>query len=257
MQALKQTAPPSTPFQNPYVCFNPSTGSINSISNQVSKMGRFMEETSSTVWNHFKTSSSVVETTLGKLNKGTKFLLAGGYENVFKEAFEVAANEKLLDSFACFLSTSAHPIAGQLFISTHRFAFLSDQPISFQDNLQSVSSHYKVMVPWSKVLTINAFKNPKSNSEKYIQIVTIEFYEFWFMGFYNHDKAMKELHQAKLQSEIKRRIKDDSPAALLSENRRPSPVGSQSIVPQGSSGGRGSRTAGRQRTVAQAGGSLP
>ncbi|MCO5599977.1 hypothetical protein L7F22_054084 [Adiantum nelumboides] len=99
---------------------------------------------------------SVLETTMGKLNKGTKILIAGGYENVFREAFGVVANEKLQDSFACFLSTPSSPIGGQLFVTNHKLAFLSDRPISYHQNLQQQPSwsHYKALLKkfeaWSR-----------------------------------------------------------------------------------------------------------
>lgn len=42
--------------------------------------------------------------------------------------------------------------------------------------------------------------NPSANrlkpSEKYIQIVTRDGHEFWFMGFLSYDKALKNLTEA-------------------------------------------------------------
>jgi hypothetical protein len=35
----------------------------------------------------------------------------------------------------------------------------------------------------------------ENQSEKYIQIVTVDGHDFWFMGFVNYDKAVKNLSE--------------------------------------------------------------
>ncbi|MCO5599976.1 hypothetical protein L7F22_054083 [Adiantum nelumboides] len=52
MQAVQQSSP-STPFQNPYVFVSPSTGPPKSISDSVSKLGRFVEEAACGLRNHY------------------------------------------------------------------------------------------------------------------------------------------------------------------------------------------------------------
>jgi hypothetical protein len=70
------------------------------------------------------------ETIKGKLSFGAKVLQAGSLDKVFREYFVVGKDEKLLKAFQCYLSTTAGPIAGMLFISTEKIAFHSDRPLS-------------------------------------------------------------------------------------------------------------------------------
>ena len=72
----------------------------------------------------------ISETIKGKLSFGAKVLQAGGIDKVFREYFAVDKDEKLLKAFQCYLSTTAGPIAGMLFISNEKIAFHSDRPLS-------------------------------------------------------------------------------------------------------------------------------
>jgi hypothetical protein len=69
------------------------------------------------------------ETVKGKLSVGAKVLQAGSMDKVFRQYFPVEKEEKLLKAFQCYLSTTAGPIAGMLFISTEKIAFHSDRPL--------------------------------------------------------------------------------------------------------------------------------
>lgn len=197
-------APPAT--SNPYVSTTPApdfTGKSTTevISNYLSKWGKMVEETAGSVWQHIKTSPNLVDMAWGRLNQGTKLLAEGGSENIFKHTFNTLPDERLRDSYACFLSTSAGPVAGTLFVSTKRIAFSSDRPLSYQHTSgQTIWSYYKVVVPVDKLRMANASKNPRNPSEKYIQIISTDNYEFWYMGFLNHDKALKTLQEAKVHS---------------------------------------------------------
>ena len=72
----------------------------------------------------------ISETMKGKLCLGARILQAGGMERVFRRAFSVEKGEKLLKAFQCYLSTTAGPIAGMLFISTEKIAFHSDRSLA-------------------------------------------------------------------------------------------------------------------------------
>jgi len=39
-------------------------------------------------------------------------------------------------------------------------------------------------------------ENREKPSQKYIQVITEDDFEFWFMGFLNHQKTLRYLHQA-------------------------------------------------------------
>lgn len=55
----------------------------------------------------------------------------------------------------------------------------------------------QVMVPLGKIGTINPIITRESTpEEKYIQIVTVDGHDFWFMGFVNYDKASKHLSES-------------------------------------------------------------
>lgn len=51
------------------------------------------------------------------------------------------------------------------------------------------------MVPLGKVGVVNPVIMRENPSEKYIQIVTVDGHDFWFMGFVNFDKAVKNLSE--------------------------------------------------------------
>ena len=177
----------------------------------------------------------ITETLKGKLRMGARILQVGGVEKIFKQLFSVREEEKLLKASQCYLSTTAGPIAGLLFISTDKIAFCSDKAIKFScPNGEVIRVHYKVihmmisftsfslslslslfmlanlsninflqvLIPVRKITTVNQSENVKKPSQKYIDIVTTDNFEFWFMGFIDYQRAFKYLQQAVFQAEI-------------------------------------------------------
>lgn len=49
------------------------------------------------------------------------------------------------------------------------------------------------MIPLENISSINPVIMRENPSEKYIQIVTIDGHDFWFMGFVNFEKALHHL----------------------------------------------------------------
>ncbi|KAL6193428.1 hypothetical protein ACLB2K_034512 [Fragaria x ananassa] len=137
---------------------------------------------------------SVSETAWGKLNLTAKAVTEGGFEALFKQIFATDPNEKLKKTFACYLSTSTGPVAGTLYLSTARVAFCSDRPLTFAaPSGQSAWSYYKVMIPLTNVGRVNPVvitANP--TPEKYLQIVTTDGHDFWFMGRKKKKKKKKK-----------------------------------------------------------------
>lgn len=87
------------------------------------------------------------ETMRGKLSLGARILQVGGVEKVFKQKFNIKADddEKLLKASQCYLSTTAGPIAGLLFISNNRVAFCSERSIKLTSPTGKIQKvHYKV-----------------------------------------------------------------------------------------------------------------
>jgi GRAM domain len=90
------------------------------------------------------TGPSFVEAAMGRIAQGTKVIAEGGYEKIFNQTFEVLPEEQLLQSYACYLSTSAGPVMGVLYISTSKIAFCSDNPLPYKARGKTEWSFYKV-----------------------------------------------------------------------------------------------------------------
>jgi hypothetical protein len=86
----------------------------------------------------------MAEAAMGRIAQGTKVLAEGGYEKIFLSTFETVPEERLQNSFACYLSTSAGPVMGILYISTAKIAYSSDNPISYKSEDKTEWSYYKV-----------------------------------------------------------------------------------------------------------------
>ena len=144
-----------------------------------------------------KLGPKITDTVKGKLRLGARILQVGGVGKVFMQLFSVKDGEKLLKASQCYLSTTSGPIAGLLFISTHKVAFCSEKSIKISSPKgELVRVHYKVSIPHEKVQHVNQSQNVKKPSEKYIEIVTVDGFDFWFMGFLNYKKALRYLQQA-------------------------------------------------------------
>lgn len=67
-----------------------------------------------------------------RIAQGTKVLAEGGHNKIFRQAFSAPPDELLRKSYACYLSTSAGPVLGILYLSMARVAFCSDNPLSYE-----------------------------------------------------------------------------------------------------------------------------
>ncbi|XP_022141576.1 putative GEM-like protein 8 [Momordica charantia] len=137
------------------------------------------------------------ETVKGKLSLGAKMILkVGGLRKVYKQLFSVREEEKLLKACECHLSTTAGPLPGFLFISSHKLAFCSHKSIKFSSpNGDLLSFHYKVVIPVGRVERVNQSENVNKPSQKYLEIVTVDNFDFWFMRFQNFQKTFRFLQQ--------------------------------------------------------------
>ncbi|KAG2707942.1 hypothetical protein I3843_05G153300 [Carya illinoinensis] len=150
---------------------------------------------------HVRLGPKITETVMGKLRLGARVLQVGGVDKIFKQLFGVREGEKLFKASQCYISTTAGPIAGLLFISTDKVAFCSERSIKISSPKgETVRAHYKVMIPIKKIKRVNQSENVKRPSQKYIEIITLDNFDFWFMGFVNNQKAFKLLQQAVSQS---------------------------------------------------------
>ncbi|KAK8668887.1 hypothetical protein V6N13_106333 [Hibiscus sabdariffa] len=177
----------------------------NFVLKRMNKFGKKADTFTNGVREHVRLGPKFTETVKGKLSLGARILQVGGVDKIFKQLFSVREGEKLMKAFQCYLSTTAGPIAGLLFISSQKVAFCSDRSIKIQSpNGEFLRVHYKVLIPLEKIKGVNQSENMKKPSQKYMEIVTVDDFELWFMGFLNHQKTFKYLQQA-----ISQRLLDD------------------------------------------------
>ncbi|CAI9111114.1 OLC1v1011253C1 [Oldenlandia corymbosa var. corymbosa] len=197
---------------NPYVAFSPASSnnssSINfketmeSVKDVLGRWGKSVKEATKkaevmagNTWQHLKTGPSLTDAALGRIAQGTKVLAEGGYEKIFRQTFETVPEEQLQNSYACYLSTSAGPVMGVLYVSTAKLAFCSDSPLSYKSNDKTEWSYYKVVIPLHQLKAVNPSTSRSNPSEKYIQVISVDNHEFWFMGFLTYDGAVKSLQE--------------------------------------------------------------
>lgn len=176
---------------------------MNSVRDVLGRWGRKVGEASKkaedlagNTWQHLKTSPSFADAAMGRIAQGTKVLAEGGYEKIFQHTFETVPEEQLQNSFACYLSTSAGPVMGILYVSTAKLAFCSDNPLSYKAGDQMEWSYYKVVIPLHQLKAINPSLSRSNPAEKYIQVISVDNHEFWYMGFLNYNGAVKCLQDA-------------------------------------------------------------
>lgn len=157
------------------------------------------EDLAGNTWQHLKTSPSFADAAMGRIVHSTKVLAEGGYEKIFRQTFETVPEEELQESYACYLSTSAGPVMGTLYVSTAKLAFCSDNPLPYKNGDETEWSYYKVVIPLHQLKAVNPSTSRVNSAEKYIQVISIDGHEFWYMGFLNYENAV-EILQGALQS---------------------------------------------------------
>ncbi|KAI3922143.1 hypothetical protein MKX01_005832 [Papaver californicum] len=209
------TAHTMPPEFNPYVN-NPAPPPSSSVKSTVDTMkdvlgkwgkkvgetAKKTEDLAGNVWQHLKTGPSVADAAMGRIAQGTKVLAEGGYEKIFPQTFESVPGEQLQKTFACYVSTSAGPVMGTLYLSNAKLAFCSDNPLSYKVGEQTVWSYYKVIMPLHQLKAVNPIISKGKPAEKYIQVISVDSHEFWFMAFVNYDNAGKCLKDALLSHNL-------------------------------------------------------
>ncbi|KAH7850671.1 hypothetical protein Vadar_001357 [Vaccinium darrowii] len=191
---------------NPYVSPSPAPSSYSasfkdSLSTARDVLGRWgkkvgeatrkAEDLAGNTWQHLKTAPSFADAAVGRIAQGTKILAEGGYEKIFRQTFETVPEEQLQNSYACYLSTSAGPVMGTIYVSTAKLAFCSDNPLSYKTEDKTEWSYYKVVIPLHQLKAVNPSSSRANPAEKYIQVISVDNHEFWYMGFLNYDSAVK------------------------------------------------------------------
>lgn len=103
-------------------------------------------------------ATNMSETVKRKLSLGARILQVGGVEKIFKQHFRVREGEKLLKASQCYLSTTAGPIAGLLFISDYKIAFCSERAIKLSSaDGELFRIHYKVIIMHNSLHICNIY----------------------------------------------------------------------------------------------------
>ncbi|XP_010272956.1 PREDICTED: GEM-like protein 1 [Nelumbo nucifera] len=212
-ELTSETTPSSLPENratNSYVSSSPEASPLSSVKKtmdtvrdallrwrtKVGETSKAAEDLAENVWQHLKTGPSIADAAMGRIAQGTKVLAEGGYEKIFQQTFDTVPEEQLQRSYACYLSTSAGPVMGILYLSTEKLAFCSDNPLSYKVGNQTEWSYYKVVIPFHQVKAVNPSASRVSRTEKYIQVISVDNHEFWFMGFVHYEDAAKCLQEA-------------------------------------------------------------
>ncbi|KAK7390776.1 hypothetical protein VNO78_18844 [Psophocarpus tetragonolobus] len=166
---------------------------------------RYLTGTGPATQHQYSTSTSkqmrprtnISETVKRKLSFGARIVRVGGVGKVFKQFFSVGEGERLLKVSQCYLSTTSGPLAGFLFISTDKIAFCSERSMKvFTQKGHMLRIHYKVAIPLNKIDCVNQSENVQNPAQKYIEIVTQDNFDFWFMGVLKYQKTFKYIQQA-------------------------------------------------------------
>ncbi|KAJ8765568.1 hypothetical protein K2173_014690 [Erythroxylum novogranatense] len=191
---------PSPNSSSSSLSFKETMGTVKDVLGRWGKMvgeaSRKAEDLAGNTWQHLKTSPNFTEAALGRIAQGTKVLAEGGYEKIFRQTFETVSEELLQNSYACYLSTSAGPVMGVLYVSTAKLAFCSDNPLSYKSGGQTEWSYYKVVIPLHQLKAVNPSSSRTNPAERYIQVISVDNHEFWFMGFLNYNGAVQCLQDA-------------------------------------------------------------
>lgn len=191
-------------------CYNPPSkanykfihNKLVSTNYRTNKLVGRTESLAQRVREHVRLGPKITETLKGKLSLGAKILRLGGVTKVFNKNFNTRIGEKLLKASQCYLSTTAGPVAGLLYISTDKIAFCSERTMKVSSPTgEMLRVHYKVMIPLGKIKKANKSTNIEIPSQKYIEIVTGDDYDFWFMGFLNYQRTFQYLDEAISQAQ--------------------------------------------------------
>ncbi|KAJ8479406.1 hypothetical protein OPV22_023133 [Ensete ventricosum] len=168
-------------------CGQDKTGTVRDVldkfGKKVNEAAKKIEDLAGNFWQHLKTGPSIADAAMGRISQTTRVISEGGYDKIFWQTFETFPDEKLKKSYACYLSTSAGPVMGVLYLSTAKLAFCSDNPQSYKVGDQTQCTYYKVVIPLHQKRSVDPSASRAKPGEKYIQVVSIDNHEFWFMVF--------------------------------------------------------------------------
>ncbi|RVX16363.1 GEM-like protein 6 [Vitis vinifera] len=138
--------------------------------------------------------STLSETVKGKLSMGGQDPSIRRSEESFQANFRYWRRREAVEGFSMLLIHNSSPILAS------SLSLLKGLPFAVRD--QSKFPLQMVSIPLRNIKRVNQSANVKMPSQKYMEIVTIDNFEFWYMGFLNYQKAFHCLQQALSQSQI-------------------------------------------------------
>ncbi|KAB1213168.1 putative GEM-like protein 8 [Morella rubra] len=139
---------PVSLLQSPSSSDGSSSSKTNKVDLEISHKKNLGSKSSSFAYRireHIKLGPKFSDSVKGKLRLGARIVQEGGRENIFRKIFGTREGERMLKASQCYLSTTAGPIAGLLFISNERVAFCSERSITIQSSSgQLIRTPYKV-----------------------------------------------------------------------------------------------------------------
>ncbi|GKB24642.1 GEM-like protein 7 [Tanacetum coccineum] len=146
--------------------------------------------------NHVSIGPKLLNIVKHKLGYGAKLLPLGREEKIFSKFFGTSDCEKLVHASRCCIYTTAGAISGTLFVSNERVAFCSDRSLkTYSATGEVLKFRYKVSIPLGKIKGIGESVNMKRPSKKYLEFVTVDGFNFWFLSFTNYKKTLRYLYQ--------------------------------------------------------------
>ncbi|KAJ0635392.1 putative GEM-like protein [Helianthus annuus] len=145
----------------------------------------------------------LIEIVKHRLSYGAKILPLGREGRIFRKSFSTTDCENLLHTSRCSIYTTAGAIKGILFISNERVGFCSDRSLkTYSAAGEMLKFQYKVSIPLEKIKGAEESFNIKMPSNKYVELVTVDGFSFWFLDFPNSKRTLRSLHQAINQSRL-------------------------------------------------------
>ncbi|XP_071703572.1 GEM-like protein 7 [Rutidosis leptorrhynchoides] len=208
IMAINQTMAPGSLMQVTGLKMTSTKGLLSSspayqpnyhLSTTSSKINGMKRKDSFAVWikNYVSLGPKLIEIMKHKLSYGAKIIQYGSQDKIFMKNFNTKDGEKVLQASQCYLYTTAGAISGLLFVSTERVAFCSDKSIkTYSTTGNMLKFRYKVSIPLSKIYGVRESMNMKRTSNNYVELVTVDDFSFWFMGFIKCKKTLRQIHQA-------------------------------------------------------------
>ncbi|KAK1408779.1 hypothetical protein QVD17_40820 [Tagetes erecta] len=138
--------------------------------------------------------SKLLEIVKHKLSYGAKILPLGRERRILSKSFSTHDSEKLLHATRCSIYTTAGAIAGILFITSEKVRFCSDRSVkTYSATGRVLKFQYKVSIPLGKIRGVVGSVNMKRPTKKYVELVTVDDFSFWFLGFPNYEKSLRFL----------------------------------------------------------------